>query len=109
MDPGIYSSELRAPALDLTLRRGAAVHAGAQPVVRQAIARLLVDGPRTEAELLQTLVEVGEKSVRPMQSMLKRFENRQTYHKATGLFAPRATFKQTEKQVRQPRKSNVWQ
>ena len=74
VDSWIYFSELRAPELDLTLRRGVAVHAGVQPEVRQVIARLLVDGPRTEAELLEPLIEVSEKSARPMQSVHRQVD-----------------------------------
>ena len=74
MDSGIYFSELRAPELDLTLRRGAALHAGMEPIWRQMIARPLVDGPRTEAELLEPLVEVSGKSARPMQRVHRQID-----------------------------------
>ena len=70
MDSGIDTGECCAPELDLTLRRGAAVHAGVTPEVCQVVAQLLVDGPCTEAELLEPLAEFGVKSARPMESML---------------------------------------
>ena len=74
MDSGIDTGKLRAPEMDLTLLRAAAVHAGVQPEVRQVIARLLVDGPCTEAELLEPLAELSEKSARLMQSMPRQID-----------------------------------